>query len=45
MKALRFNQTGDLNHLGFIEFTKPTLNDDEVMVQIKPAQLATLCAA
>ena len=39
MKALRFNQTGDLNHLEFIEFTKPTLNDDEVLVQIKAARL------
>ena len=38
-KALRFNQTGDLNHLFFEERALPILQKDEVIVAVKAARL------
>jgi NADPH:quinone reductase len=39
MDALRFDQTGNLDFLKFIDFPRPSLQDTDVLVEIKAARL------
>ena len=39
MDALRFDQTGNIDFLKFIDFPRPVLHDSEVLIEIKAARL------
>ncbi len=39
MQALRFNQTGDLSYLEFVDMPIPFLDQDEVLIEIKAGRL------
>jgi len=39
MNALRFDQTGNIDFLKFIDFPRPVLHDSEVLIEIKAARL------
>ncbi len=39
MQALRFNQTGDLNYLELVDFPIPTLQEHEVLIEVRAARL------
>ena len=39
MDAWRFDQTGNLDFLKFIDFPRPKLQDSEVLIEIKAARL------
>jgi len=39
MQALRFNQTGDLNNLELVEIPTPSLDKDEVLIEVKAGRL------
>ena len=39
MDALRFEKTGDLDFLQWTDFPRPTLQGNEVLIEIKAARL------